>query len=160
MSEKVHAIYLSVPFRRREEAAAVEKRLAEFFEAQGLKINVHNPCRLVDRGLPPEELTADDSRRCYDLIDLSSLVVAMVGQGTLSGDGRFGRDCSAEVGYGKGKQIPVLAFTNNDPDKTWENLTDLPDGRPMLAEAIFSAKVYGNLDELADTIVRLLTLPD
>lgn len=160
MSNADRAIYLSVPFRRKEEADVIEKRLAEFFEAQGLKINVHNPCRLVNSGLPPEELTADDSRQCYDLIDLSSLVVAMVGQATLSGDSRFGRDCSAEVGYGKGKQIPVLAFTNDDPDKTWENLTNSPDGRPMLAEAIFSGRVYGNLDELANTIVRLLTLPD
>lgn len=157
MSKTNHAIYLSVPFRRRKEADVVERRLVKLFEARGSRINVYNPCQLVDRGLPPAELTADDSRRCYDLIDLSFLVVAMVGQGTLSGDGRFGRDCSAEVGYGKGKQIPILAFTNDDPDKTWKNLTNSPDGRPMLAEAIFSAKIYGNLDELADTIVRLLS---
>ena len=95
------SVYISIPIKFCNIAYKIEQRLRE----NGFE--VFNPCKIIPRGVPQEELPYFIATECWRLIDESSIIVAYMDY--------YGRDCAAEMGYGiaRGKLIFPISFSGD-----------------------------------------------
>lgn len=104
-------VYISTPIKRESQSKIIQKAL------EGMGMIVHNPCDIDGVHGDPSEIPRRVVNDCKTMIDGSDMGVLLLDY--------FGRDCSWEIGYMRGRRMPIYGVYVDLKTASLERLRDL-----------------------------------